>query len=188
MSIKLTQMVISVLELTAFKGFKQESCYGVQVWIFEHLAHPMLSFVLGIFEIKGIKTQTKILFSHLKEYIGLQQTCTTFHVLKVFQLCTILLISCQLKLTPVLLGQPACNTFWLKGKKIEKLDGISVRIPFLQFFWSLGLQYYVEEVVWLQQNLLWIWTFSIKRNLLFFLFFARFLKKKFSSSGTFEKE
>lgn len=66
---------------------------------------PCCLFLLGIFEIKGIKTPTKILFNHLNTYVGLQQTCTTFHVLKVLQLCTIFLISCQLKLTPFLLRQ-----------------------------------------------------------------------------------
>ena len=53
---------------------------------FEYLnITPCCLFVLGIFKIKGIKTQTKILFNHLNAYVGLQQTCTTFYVLKVFE-------------------------------------------------------------------------------------------------------
>lgn len=78
----------------------ESRCEYLNIW---HT--PCCLFLLGIFEMKGIKTPTKILFNHLNTYVGLQQTCTTFHVLKVLQLCTIFLISCQLKLTPFLFGQ-----------------------------------------------------------------------------------
>lgn len=129
MSIKLTQMVTSVLELTAFKGFKQEWCYGVQVWIFEHLAHPMLSFCIGYFWNKKKYNTNQDIIQPRK---GIRPATTNLH--NIF-------ISGRFQLYTFFCWDSTHNTSRLKGKKLKKLDRTSVRISFLQLLWSLGLQY-----------------------------------------------